>query len=137
MNYKATVGTTYHRFGAVCGKIAEYHASIDQFEASECVLQPPRIITLSACHLQLMQIFHSYFFDEAYNSYKVHSHYTPELARYYFIRSEIFERRGDSTLALEARRQAQSLYEDIVPQHQREPVLVLDVLNGLVAPWVW
>ena len=39
-NYKSTVGTKYHRFAAVCGKIAEYHASIDQFEASECVIPP-------------------------------------------------------------------------------------------------
>jgi hypothetical protein len=34
-NYKATVGKFYHRTGNVCGKIAEYHASLQQFDIAE------------------------------------------------------------------------------------------------------
>jgi hypothetical protein len=34
-NYRETVGMRYHRYGAVCGKIAEYYVSLDQFAAAE------------------------------------------------------------------------------------------------------
>lgn len=35
VNYKQSVGPLYHRTGNVCDKIAEYHASLKQYEAAE------------------------------------------------------------------------------------------------------
>ncbi|KAL8639488.1 MAG: hypothetical protein Q9226_008864 [Calogaya cf. arnoldii] len=112
VNYKATVGPLYHRSGNVCGKIAEYYSSLNQFEAAD------------------------FYFDEAEEAYTRQSHYKPELARHYFIKSQAFQRRGDEEGAKDMLQKAQELYDAIVPDHERAP-LSLDVLNGIVAPWVW
>ena len=131
-NYKETVGITYHRFGAVCGKIAEYHTSLNQFEAAEYAYETP------VYNPRLANINYSHFFDEAYKAYTshLHPHYLPELARHHFIQGESLERRGDHAAAQASRAKAQELYNKIAPQTYAA-VLGLDVLNALVAPWVW
>ncbi|RMJ13917.1 hypothetical protein BHE90_004373 [Fusarium euwallaceae] len=111
-NYKETVGLLYHRTGNVCGKLAEHHESLNQFVAAD------------------------FFFNEAQNAYTSQSHYKPELARHYFIRGQAFQRRGDEDAAKEALKEAQKLYNEVVPRNE-QVVMSLQSLNKIVAPWVW
>jgi hypothetical protein len=78
----------------------------------------------------------SFFFNEAEKAYTSQSHYKPELARHYFIQSQAFKSRGDENAAETAYQKALALYDEVVPH--KEPVpLSLELLNGIVAPWLW
>ncbi|KAJ5949540.1 hypothetical protein N7454_001124 [Penicillium verhagenii] len=111
-NYRKTVGTRYHRYGAVCGKLAEYYSLLNQFEAADSL------------------------FDEAEIAYSSHIHYKPELARHYFILAESYRRREDMVSAQQAKEKSELFYKECVPHHEWRPV-TLEKLNSLVAPWVW
>ncbi|KAJ8133596.1 hypothetical protein O1611_g23 [Lasiodiplodia mahajangana] len=111
-NYQATVGSLYHRTGNVCGKIAEHHESLGQFEAAD------------------------FFFNEAQKAYTSQLHYKPELARHYFILSQALQGRGDQEAANIAFQKAQVLYNEIM-LHNEPTSMSLESLNTLVAPWVW
>jgi hypothetical protein len=63
-------------------------------------------------------------------------HHKAELARHYFVRSQVLERRHHGSAARVTCQKAQDLYNALTPYAMREP-LSLSVLNGIVAPWVW
>jgi hypothetical protein len=78
----------------------------------------------------------SYYFNEAQKAYTSQPHYKPELARHYFIQSQAFQGRGDEEAAKTALQKAQALYNEVVP-HNESISMSLELLNGIVAPWVW
>ena len=78
----------------------------------------------------------SYFFDEAEKAYTSQSHYKPELCRHFFILSQALRGRGEDKTAKSTLKKAETLYAEIAPL--AEPLsLSLELLNTIVAPWVW
>jgi hypothetical protein len=114
--------------------MAEYHESLDQFEAAEYV--PGGTNSLIYQKSVLTNAGASFFFNEAYRAYTSQPHYKPELARHYFIQGQALDGRGDGEAAKRALGKAQALYNELVPQTELV-TLSLELLNGIVAPWVW
>ena len=78
----------------------------------------------------------SLYFLRARKVYESQIHFQPELARHYFIQSQALEARGEREAAITTLDKAHVLYKKVAP-HAKPAPLTLELLNGIVAPWVW